>query len=184
MEGVAKTLAANQYPSSALRFGNDRTEDNATFRKETRDGKITTLKLLGKLNQNKLYQPLRWSEATVIKGTISRFRDTRALGEGFFSEVVWDLTIPVAPIGGGNFKAHLQALFRRLISNKDVDRIASKIERAITKSKVGTALDGFFELKADLMSMEKSRPDAVRFSLEEGIIIGRREDGILNVPSN
>jgi hypothetical protein len=185
MEGLTRTLAANPY----RRFENERGED-ATFQKRTRDGRITRLKLLGRSGDHRLYQPLRWSEATITEATISHSPDTRVVGDPVFSsKVVVDLTIPVVPQwNSGDFplSVRVYAFFRRLlIGSTDVDAITSNVKRVIGQSKDGSiALHGFLELKADLMKMGSSRPDAVRFSLEEGIILGRREDGILDVRSD
>ncbi|MDB5579588.1 MAG: hypothetical protein JWR80_4764 [Bradyrhizobium sp.] len=186
MQLVAKTLAAGgggkgpRFPGSGATatpeggrpfwFKFAEREEGELHARRTSDN-TTTLRLLGKIKGStlraKLDRPFYWSEAKVTEVS----PQTR-VGTGEFQglhQATWQLTVPLRKGQPPSLTARITAFFKRRLSDDEFRNFGSALSaRAKTTGNEANGLSGFADLKQEVEKLGATRPEAIRFYLNEG----------------
>lgn len=198
VDGLAKTLASGgggrgtRFGGGSEFYSPDRGPWSAWwFRKGGADRyvrrtradsseRMTVLELTGKTDVARatLREPLDWSKARIEK-TATAAADAAEF-RGMASES-WNVTIPVSARPASSITARITAFFKKVLSQAERDDLQKAIEKSAAENAktLLSAVDGIAELKADILTLAKSKPEAIRFHFYDGsndILIAKVED--------
>jgi hypothetical protein len=129
---------------------------------------FTVIELLGKAenSQLKLTEVLDWKAARIdqLESVLVKSGEFRGL-----QQESWELTIPVAS-RANPAKARILAFFKKALNQDEKASVSKIISDSIAENAKEPlkAIDGFAELKADILKLSKTKPEALRFHLLDG----------------
>lgn len=187
VDGLAKTLASGgggrgtRFGGGSEFYSPDRGPWSAWwFRKGGADRyvrrtraeaseRMTVLELTGKTDAARasLREPLDWSRATIEKA--ATVAADAAEFRGMASES-WNVTIPVSARPASSITARITAFFKKVLSQAERDDLQNAIKKSAAENAKTSlsAVDGIAELKADILVLAKSKPEAIRFHFYDG----------------